>query len=260
MKKKALLIALSVIGLSVLLLSAMIPPAAAGSLDVGVKVGDWFKYQRKVTKWVSTDPFLPDGYIGPLSLADNQTTSVLYTVTAIAPDPSIPANNVTFSITYNWQNGSVTTDTLVEAVSTANTDIFEIGANMAAGQMVSDTWSFFGFFDYPQRFINRTFDRPTSTGTAATNELNYSVTIFGSDYNYTFWWDKATGMEVYFENSGDVAAFFTAAYQYTVVYTLVDSSIAGLVVPEYSTGLLMLLVLTASAVPIVLHRRKKILI
>jgi hypothetical protein len=60
-------------GFAVLILLAMTAPVLAQPLDVGVQVGDWFKYEVKVTQWESTDPFLPDGYIGPLSLASNET-------------------------------------------------------------------------------------------------------------------------------------------------------------------------------------------
>jgi hypothetical protein len=251
-KKTALLI-----GLSVLLLSAMIAPVLAGPTDVVVKVGDWFKYEARVTQWVSTDPFLPEGFYGPLSLADNQTNSIVYTVTAITPVTG--ATNVTFLITYNWKNGSVTTSTMEESVSNANQDIFMIGANMAAPQMVSDAWLFFGFFDYPARSITRTFDFVNPTATRATNECNYTIDIFGSIYNYTMWWDKATGIRVYYENSGDVGAFFTAAYTYTVVYKLVDSSINNVsYIPETFTPILLLLMLGASTISIVLYRRKKL--
>src|SRR4030067_3020688 len=100
-KKTVLLTALSV-----LLLSAVIAPVMAGPTDVVIQVGDWFKYEARVTQWISTDPFLPEGYFGPLSLADNETTSIVYTVTAITPDTTIPATNVTFTVTYNWKNGS----------------------------------------------------------------------------------------------------------------------------------------------------------
>jgi hypothetical protein len=258
MKKKALLVALSLLLLSVMLFPSI---CQAGSTDVVIQVGDWFKYQARVTKWISDDPFLPDGYFGPLSLADNQTNWIMYTVTAITPvnEPVANSKNITFTITYNWQNGSVTTGTMVETVSTANQDLFMIGADMNAPAKVSDPYSFFGFFDYPERDITRTFDYANPTATRATNELNYSVNIFGSDYNYTMWWDKATGIRVYYENWGNVAAFFTAAYEYTVVYKLVDSNIANLsYIPEMYTPIMLLLMLGASTISIVLYRRKKL--
>jgi hypothetical protein len=253
MNKIALLTALSV-----LLLSAMIAPVLAGSTDVVVHVGDWFKYERKVTKWVSVDPFLPEGYFGPLSLADNQTNSIVYTVTAITPVTG--ATNVTFLITYNWKDGNVTTETLEETVSIASQDIFMIGANMNAPQLVSDAYLFFGFFDMPARYINRTFDYANPKATRATNELNYTSELFGSFTNYTMWWDKATGIQVYGEDSGEAPEFGSqSAYSYTRVWKLVDSSIDNLLyIPEIFTPIMLLLMLGASTASIVLYRRKKL--
>lgn len=248
--KKTILIVL----LSVFLLSALTVPALAQSLDVGVEVGDWFKYETKVTQWESEDPFLPEGYYGPLSLAENQTNFILYTVTDITPVDG--GNNVTFTITYDWENGSETEGTLVEMVTTANQDIFEIGANMEEGDMVSDTYSFFGFFDYPVRSINQTIDREYLDGTRETNVCEYSVEIFGSLYDYVYQWDKVTGMRAYYENHGVVAAFGESSeYEYTVVWELVDSSVEGLVIPDL-TGPAMVLTLIAVTIPIVLHKRK----
>jgi hypothetical protein len=255
--KKTVLLA----ALSLLLLAAMIAPVMAGPTDVVVQVGDWFKYERSVTEWDSTDPFLPEGYFGPLSLADNQTNYVLYTVTDITSVTEPAAGkNVTFLVTYNWKNGSETTETMVEHVSTANQNIFMIGANMEAPQMVSDAYLFFGFFDYPARYLNRTFDFVNPSATRATNELNYTIDLFGSLYTYTMWWDQATGMRVYYENHGDVAAFGESAeYSYTVVWKLVDSSIDDLIyVPEMLTTAVMLLILSASTASIVLYRRKRL--
>ena len=254
-QKKVLLVALSVV-----LLCAMIAPAAAGPTDVGVKVGDWFKIRARVAQWVSSDPFLPDGYIGPLSLADNQTNSIVYTVTAITPVGS--AKNVTFSVTYNWKNGSVTTSSFDETVSTANTNIFLIGSNMTTGQMVSDSFDFLGmgFFTYPQRFIGRTFNLVTPNGTRATNECNYTVEIFGANYEYHMWWDQITGIRIYYWNHGVVPAMFTADYTYTVVYELIDSSINGVLVPDLAGPLMLVILMTITTVPILLYKRKRLLI
>jgi hypothetical protein len=247
--KKTILIVL----LSVLLLSAMAIPALAQDMTVGVSVDDWFKYEARVTQWESEDPFLPEGYYGPLSLAENETNFILYTVTDITPVEG--GNNVTFTITYDWQNGSVTEGSLVESVTTANQNIFMIGANMEEGDMVSDTFSFFGFFDYPVRSINETINREYLDGTRETNVCEYHVDMMGTPYDYTFQWDKATGIRVYYENHGEVGAMFTAAYTYTVVWNLVDSSVEGLVIPDL-TGPIMLLTLIAVTIPIVLHKRK----
>lgn len=243
MKKIALILTISI-----LLLSATIAPAMAGPTDVTIQVGDWFKYEAKVTQWISEDPFLPDGYYGPLTLADNQTTSIVYTVTEIVPT-TVPATgkNVTFAITYNWKNGTVTTGTLVEHISTMNQNIFMIGANMNAPDKVSDAYSFFGMADYPQRDITRTFDRQYPSGTRATNECNITVNLFSTDYDYAMQWDKATGVRVYYKNHAAVGAMFSAAYEYTLEYNLVDSSVTGLQIPETITPILLLL-LTAAVI------------
>ena len=225
-------------GFSVLLLLAITFPALAQPLDVGVQVGDWFKYEAKVTQWESTDPFLPEGYIGPLSLADNETNYILYNVTDITPGDG--GSNVTFTVTYDWKNGSVTEALYTENVSTANTQIFMIGANMTEGEMVSDTWDFFGFFTYPPRYINETILFENDDGIRETNVLDYPINIGGTPYEYTFYWDKETGMRLYYYNHGDVPAIFTAAYEYTVVWELIESSYETVYVPELTAPVMLL--------------------
>ena len=250
--KKTILIVL----LSAFLVSAMAVPALAQDLEVGVQVGDWFKYETKVTQWESEMEFLPPDFFGPLTLADNQTNYILYTVTDITPVAG--GNNVTFTVTYNWKNGSVTEGTYVETVSTANQQIFMIGANMEEGDMVSDTFDFLGmgFFDYPPRYLNASIDREYLDETRDTNVCEYYIEIFGTPYTYTNMWDKATGMRAYYENHGDVPeSMWSQAYTYTVVWQLVDSSVEGLVIPDL-TGPVMVLTLIAVTIPIVLHKRK----
>lgn len=250
--KKTILIVL----LSVFLLSALTVPALAQDLDVGVEVGDWFKYEAKVTQWESDMEFLPPDFVGPLTLADNETNYILYTVTDITPVDG--GNNVTFTITYDWKNGSVTEGTYEESVTTANQQIFMIGANMEEGDMVSDTFDFLGmgFFDYPVRYINETIDFENPDGTRETNVVECSIEIFGSPYDYLFYWDKATGMRLYYEEHGDVVAFGEQdAYVYTRIWELVESSVETLYIPDL-TGPIMLLTLIAITIPIVLHKRK----
>lgn len=249
--KKTILIVL----LSAFLSSAMIVPALAQDMTVGVSVGDWFKYENRITEWTHEEAFLPEGYFGPLTLADNETNFILYTVTDILPVDG--GANVTFTITYDWKNGSVTEGELVETVSTANQNLFAIGANMEPDDMVSDEFSFFGMMDYPARTINSTIDREyLNEVIREANTLEYTIEIFGSPYDYVYQWDKETGMRVYYESHGDVAEFGDSpAYTYTVVSELVDSSIEGLVIPEF-TGLIMLSLLVAITIPLVLYKRK----
>jgi len=250
--------------LSILLLAAMVAPATA-KLGVGVKVGDWFKYEAKVTQWVSTMVFLQDGYIGPLSLYENQTDAIWYNVTDITPGDG--GDNVTFTVQYDWKNGSVTYATVVENVSTANTAIFMIGANMTQGDMVSDTFDFLnlGMFQYPARYINTTFNFTNPEATRETNNLTYTLpNLLGASYDYVIHYDRITGMRLYYWNHGNVPEIAFGdppqpAYEYTVVWELVDSSYPGLLIPDL-TGPILLLTLMLMTIPIVLlHRRRKLI-
>lgn len=252
MKKKILATA----GLSVLLLVAMAVPVMAQKLDVGVEVGDWFKYEARLTEWTHPDPFLPEDYMGPLTLADNETNYILYEVVDITTGDG--GDNVTYDVTYDWINGTTTYATVVENVSTANTGIFTIGANMTAGDMVSDTFTLFGS-PYPARYINETIVLSANGTDRDTNSLEYSITLFGSDYNYTYWWDKITGIRVYYAQHGDVASFMgSPEYSYTAYWSLIDSSVDGLLIPDL-TGPILLLAIMSISIPIaLLHRRKKI--
>jgi hypothetical protein len=250
--KKTILIVL----LSVFLVSAMTVPALAQDFDLGVEVGDWFKYEAKVTQWEGDMEFLPEGFQGPLILAENQTNFILYTVTDITPVDG--GNNVTFTVTYDWENGSETEGTSVTPVSTDVESLYTVltGANLEPGDMVIDTFLFFGFAEIPTQYINETIDFENPDGTRETNVLEYSIEIFGSFYDYKTLFDKETGMRLYYENHGDVAAFGEqVAYEYTVVWELVESSYETLYIPDL-TGPIMLLTLIAITIPIVLHKRK----
>lgn len=242
--------------LSMFLLSA-ITVSAMAQLTPGVEVGDWFKYEAHVTEWTSADPFLPEGYQGPLTLADNETNYILYTVADITSGDG--GDNVTFDITYDWINGTTTYGTLVENVSTSNTGIFVIGANMTAGDMVSDEWNLLGFFDYPARYINETFALNANGTDRDTNSLEYAVDIFGSVYNYTYWWDKTTGIRVYYAQQGDLAEFGgNPAYTYAAYWSLIDSSVDGLIVPDLTGPILFLAIMSISTPIALLCRRKKL--
>jgi hypothetical protein len=249
MKKKML-----PVGLSILLLLAMAAPAMAQN-DVGVEVDDWFKYEVEVTQFESTGPFPPT--LGPLTLADNETNYIMYNVTGIVDDI------ISFNVTYNWKNGTETYAAWDENV-TFSEAMIAIGANMTEGEMVRDTYLFFGFFQYPALYLDAPIMLVNPNATRETNVCEYSVDIMGSVYDYLLYWDKVTGMRVYYENHGDVLDMTAYGggppYEYTVVWELVDSSVEDLLVPDL-TGPILLLTLMTITVPIVLlHRRKKILI
>ncbi|MEM4247350.1 MAG: hypothetical protein QXF14_03445 [Candidatus Woesearchaeota archaeon] len=239
-------------GLSILLLLAIVAPAMAQTRVVGVQIGDWFKYKVYVPYYESTGPFPPP--YSPLSLADNETNWIMYNVTGITGDV------INFTVTYSWKNGTVTTTNYDENVTFSNL-MLAIGANMKQGDMVRDTFNFLGFFDWPALYLNQSIMLTTPNGTRETNTLKYSIDIMGSAYNYTLYWDKATGMRVYYENSGDVLAFDMfgqPAYKYTVKWELIDSSISGLVIPDLTAPMLLTAIMLATVPIAILYRRKKI--
>jgi hypothetical protein len=205
--------------------------------------------------------FLPDDYVGPLTLAEDETNYILYTVTDITSGAE--GDSVTFTVQYDWKNGSVTYDTLVEEVSTADTFIFMIGANMTAGEMVSDTWNFLDLdWWYPARYINETIDFVNPNATRETNILEYDIEIFGAPYEYIFYYDRATGMRVWYYNHGDVPEIDfrmgtpQPAYEYTVVWELVDSSVEGVLIPEFTGPTILLMTMAITISIVILHRRK----
>jgi hypothetical protein len=249
MKKTILLVVLSI-----LLLCAMVAPALAQPV-VGVQVDDWFKYEVKVPQYESTGPFPPP--MSPLTLADNETNYQMYNVTGIVDDV------INFTVTYNWKNGTETYFDFDENL-TFSDGMLAIGANMAEGEMVRDTFLFMGFFQWPALYLDASIMLANPNATRETNTLEYSVDIMGSLYDYLLYWDKVTGMRVYYENHGDVADMTAfgggPAYEYTVTWELVDSSVEDVLVPDL-TGPILLLTSMAITVPIViLHRRKKLLI
>jgi hypothetical protein len=77
------------------------------------------------------------------------------------------------------------------------------------------------------------------------------------------YWDKATGMRVYYENSGIVGAIESQpAYNYTVKWELVDSSYSSIAVPEGPISLIVGMSLAVPAVllpTVLLRKRKKLL-
>jgi hypothetical protein len=250
MKKKIALL----IVLSALLLSVMVAPALAQTRVVGVKVGDWFKYVDKVTQYESAGPFPPP--LSPLTLADNETNSIVYTVTGIVEDV------INFTVAYNWQNGTTTYEKVNENV-TFSPDMLAIGANMAEGDMARDTFLFMGFYQWPALYLNASINLVNANATRETNVCEYSIDIYGSNYNYTLYWDKATGMRVYYENSGIVGAIESQpAYDYTVKWELVDSSYTNVAIPEGPISLIVGMSLAVPAVllpTVLLRKRKKLL-
>jgi hypothetical protein len=239
MKKIALLIVLSA-----LLLSTMVVPVR-GQVQLGIHVGDWFKYQPTLVSWVSSGPVtFPPMYLGFLQTY-NESSWMTYTIT----DTSVP-DFVNYTVVTQWTNGTQTTAAESENI-TSSMDIMVIGANLTQGAVIRPDTTILGV-DWPAHILGA----PIMYNGRETNVCNYSVNIFGNVFYYVWYWDKLTGIQVYYENwVVNAAGEFGGSYSYDAKLVLVDSS-TGVVIPE--GPILLLAGMSLAAVPVVLlHRRKK---
>jgi len=236
---------------SVLLLSAMAVPALAQyDWDVGVEVGDWFLYEPTLILWESEEVAFPPVYLQYLQTY-NESSLMNYTVTDITGDI------ITFEVVYHWTNGTETTSTLEEDM-TSSESLMVIGANLPDSAEIRPEYSILDMWPMPARYLNESIMLETDTGTRETNVLDHDSNIFEQIYHYTYYWDKETGIQVYHaEHATDVLNENQQSFSYSCKVELIDSS-TGVIIPDL-TGPVMLLMLMAITIPIVLlHRRKKL--
>ena len=234
--------------LSVFLLSAMTVPALAQyDWDVGVEVGDWFLYEPTLILWESEEVAFPPFYLQYLQTY-NESSLMNYTVTDITGDI------ITFEVVYHWTNGTETTSTVDENM-TSSESLMVIGANLPDGAEIRPAYSILDMWPMPARYLNESIMLETDTGTRETNVLDHDSNIFDQIYHYTYYWDKETGIQVYHaEHATDVLNENQQMFSYSCKVLLIDSS-TGVVIPDL-TGPVMLLTLIAITIPIVLHKRK----
>jgi len=250
MKKTILLIVLSM-----LLLCAMAVPALAQyDWDVGIAVGDWFLYEGTLLFYDSATVPFPPPYLEYLQVYA-ESDWMNYTVIDITPGDG--GDNVTFSVLTHWSNGTETTSELVDNMTSSMT-LMVIGANLADYTEIRPEYDILGW-PMPARYLNESFMLDTDNGTRETNVLDHDSDIFTNIYHYIYYWDKETGIQVYFENyATDVVTEEGQPYSYKCKLDLVNSS-SGVIVPDL-TGPVMLSAFIAITVPIVLYKRKKLLI
>ena len=234
--------------LSVFLLSAMTVPALSQyDWDVGVEVGDWFLYEPTLILWESEEVAFPPFYLQYLQTY-NESSLMNYTVTDITGDI------ITFEVVYHWTNGTETTSTVDENM-TSSESLMVIGANLPDGAEIRPAYSILDMWPMPARYLNESIMLETDTGTRETNVLDHDSNIFDQIYHYTYYWDKETGIQVYHaEHATDVLNENQQMFSYSCKVLLIDSS-TGVVIPDL-TGPVMLLTLMAITIPIVLHKRK----
>jgi len=234
--------------LSVFLLSAMTVPALSQyDWDVGVEVGDWFLYEPTLISYESENVAFPPAYLEYLQTYD-EASLMNYTVTDITGDI------ITFEVVYHWKNGTETTSTLEEDM-TSSESLMVIGANLPNSAEIRPAYSILDMWPMPARYLNESIMLETDTGTRETNVLDHDRNIFEQIYHHTYYWDKETGIQVYHaEHATDVLNQDQQAFSYECKIELIDSS-TGVVIPDL-TGPVMLLTLIAITIPIVLHKRK----
>jgi hypothetical protein len=247
MKKKILIVLLSVF-----LLSALTVPALSQDVTIGVSVGDTFKYVGTLVSWESENVAFPPMFLEWLQTY-NESDWMEYAVTGIE------AENVTFEVTTHWTNGTETVATLEEDITSSQT-LMAIGADLTEGTEVraerTDDWGIL----YPARILGASVMREYMSGTRETNVLIYDQDIFGNIFHYEYLFDKETGIQVYYQNSGtDVMDMSQNTYSYNATLELIETNVEGwIVIPEFPTGTTMLLVFIAITVSIDLYRRKKL--
>jgi len=250
MKKKIVLLTL----FSVFLLCAMTVSAlSAYDWDVGVEVGDTFKYVGTLHLWETENAEFPPMYLEFLQTY-NESDWLEYTVT------DIEAENVTFDVTTHWTNGTETVDTMEEDMESSMFP-FVIGANLTEGTEIREAWTdpYWGIY-YPARILGVPVMHEYYSGPREANVLIYDQEIFGNIFHYEFLWDKETGIRVYFQNSGtNVEDQYYNTYSYNATLELIETNIEGwTVIPEYPIGAVMLPLFVAITSSIALYRGKKL--
>ena len=232
------------------LLSAMTVPALAQyDWDVGIKVGDWFKYKGTLRLW--------EGDAFPPLLLDrlqtwNASDWMEYTVT------DIEEFIVTFEVTTHWKDGTETVDTLEEDMMNSMNPMV-IGANLTEGTEIRPETEFLG---YPvlAKFLNASVMREYESGSRETNVLTYTDDVLGNYYHQEYLFDKETGIRVYYQsNATDVVDITENRYSYIATFELIETNVENwIVIPEFPTGTVMLLIFVAITVCVGIYRRKKL--
>jgi hypothetical protein len=239
--------------LSGFLLSEMTVPALSQyDWEVGVEVGDTFRYVGTIHLWGGTSSF-PPIYLEYLQTY-YESDWLEYTVM------DINAENVTFDVTTHWKNGTETVATMTDNM-TSSMSMMVIGASLTEGieiraEYTDPTWGIY----YATRILNASVMREYESGPKETNVLIYDQNIFGNIFHYEYQWDKETGIRVYSqESTTDSLDMYGDTFTYNVTLELIETNVEDwTVIPEFPTGTVMLLVFIAISVSIELYRRKKL--
>lgn len=226
--------------LSLFLLSASLVPLSQAE-SVGVNVGDWFEYEGALVKWEADEgvPFPPNSMFDFLKTW-NESDWQRRTVTAVT------GTTITYEVLTHYKNGTEETKTMDEDVTSGFT-VYSIGANLGPGDQVRP--ASFG----PAMIINETITREYYNMTRETNYCEWTATIAGTYTHDDLYWDKETGILVEWLYNGSISMAEGNA-NYSLPQKLTNTNLW--IVPEFSTGTVMLLILVAATVCVSICRPK----
>jgi len=246
---------------SIFMLSALTVPSMSQDVTVAVSVGDWFMYEGTLVEYEADEgvPFPPNEYTQEL-YTYNETDWQKYTVTDVA------GSNVTFEVLSHWKNGTETTYELELNITSSfgpSEALTVVQPNLEAGDQLREGYDFF-VWPVPPRIINETIMFEYELGSRETNVLDWYFPVDlwapeGAFVNNKLLWDKETGVLVKYEQITNGTAQSATDWYFSIIRNeLVDSSIAALVIPEFPTGTVMLLIFIAVTVCVDIYRRKKL--
>jgi len=143
-------------------------------VTVGVKVGDWARYNFSYT-WQSTDPAATE----PPQFQEMR--KIEYAKIEVQ---SINGTTITLSLTYHFINGTDQTLPPMSADMAAQFNTLVIPGNLSEGDIIPGTAA-------P---INGTISRSYTGANRVVNYLGYSSSFFGMNMTQNMYWDKTTGI------------------------------------------------------------------
>jgi hypothetical protein len=235
--KKAILAML----FALFLLSAMTVPSLSQDLTAGVSVGDTFTYEGT---WFHN--VISGGTTVPNQLVDYQFWSETDSVTRTVID--VTGTMVTFENEYHFSNGTSSTDTVVEDVTSPGWVHLCVGANMEPG----DTFYYDETYLVDYLSFNSTVMIDYETDSRETL-YHQSTTAAWATVIRQYWFDKETGILV----KAQLDAEYNFEDQNSTSGTLVELVGSSVwVIPEFSIGTVMLAVFVAVTACVGIYRRK----
>jgi hypothetical protein len=219
---------------------AAVGNASAQTSLVGVSPGNTFKYNLTFY-WNSTNP----ADVVPAYLVEQNQTDYLQLTVETTTGTTVVTQAV-------WQllNGTASNSTDVAEVSSGATgSIYVYAANLTAGGLLFPLSE-----EMPYR-INDTSFRSYPSGFRETNHIAVNNTnIEGEVYSYMdLYFDKQTGIVVEYTLTG----VSSSTPNQTVVQHFVLKDSNAWVVPEFPTLLILPLLMAASAITLVLFKRRR---